>query len=57
MLLGEEYFDNNLIFALAAYNAGPGTLRRWRRELAGVEDPFCSSKACLPVKPANMYKR
>ena len=40
MLMGDEYFDNNLIFALAAYNAGPGTLRRWRRELDGVEDPL-----------------
>ena len=40
MLMGDEYFDNNLIFALAAYNAGPGTLRRWLRELDGVEDPL-----------------
>ena len=40
MLMGRDYFDGNLIFALAAYNAGPGTLRRWRRELKDVEDPL-----------------
>lgn len=40
MLLGTDYFDNNLIYALAGYNAGPGNLKRWRRELGGVDDPL-----------------
>ncbi len=40
MLMSNDYFDGNVIYALAAYNAGPGTLRRWRRELKGVEDPL-----------------
>ena len=40
MLLTEKYFDGNLIFALAGYNAGPGTVRRWQRELSDVKDPL-----------------
>ena len=40
MLLGERYFDNNLIYALAGYNAGPGNLKRWRRELKDMNDPL-----------------
>lgn len=40
MLLSPEYFDNNLIYALASYNAGPGNLKRWRRELGEIHDPL-----------------
>ncbi len=40
MLLGDRYFDNNLIYALAGYNAGPGNLKRWRRELDDMNDPL-----------------
>lgn len=39
MALGTEYlagllrrFDQNIAYALAAYNAGPGRVRRWKRE-------------------------
>ncbi len=38
MLLSKQYFNGNLIFTLAGYNAGPGNLRRWRRNLSVVED-------------------
>ncbi len=40
MLLSPDYFDNNLIYALAGYNAGPGNLKRWRRELGNINDPL-----------------
>ena len=39
MLMGDEYFDNNLIFALAAYNAGPDIAPLAART-DGVEDPL-----------------
>jgi soluble lytic murein transglycosylase len=40
MLLGKDYFSGNLIYALASYNAGPGNLKRWRRELGSLSDPL-----------------
>ncbi len=40
MLLSNEYFSGNLIYALASYNAGPGNLKRWRRELGSLSDPL-----------------
>ncbi len=39
-LLASPEIGNNLFLLTAAYNAGPGTLMRWRRELAGVTDPL-----------------
>ncbi len=49
MELGQRYLNEilampdiagNLFLAAAAYNAGPGTLARWRRELSEVDDPL-----------------
>lgn len=49
MELGQRYLAelmtmpevaNNLFLLAAAYNAGPGTLSRWRRELDGMDDPL-----------------
>ncbi len=40
MLLSDDYFQNNIIYTLAGYNAGPGTLKRWRREMSDVNDPI-----------------
>ncbi|NBR51685.1 MAG: hypothetical protein EBT87_08010, partial [Alphaproteobacteria bacterium] len=31
MLMGEDYFNGSLVHMLAAYNGGPGNVRRWRR--------------------------
>ncbi|WP_448206092.1 lytic transglycosylase domain-containing protein [Azospirillum sp. sgz302134] len=40
-LLGSPEVGNNLFLLAAAYNAGPGTLMRWRRDtLADVRDPL-----------------
>lgn len=49
MELGQRYLNEvlampeiggNLFLAAAAYNAGPGTLQRWRREMSDVSDPL-----------------
>ena len=39
-LLNSSDIGNNLFLMAAAYNAGPGTLMRWRKELAGITDPL-----------------
>ncbi|MHC6526463.1 murein transglycosylase [Vibrio proteolyticus] len=35
-----EQYDNNRIFAFAAYNAGPGRVKQWRQRSAGELDAF-----------------
>ena len=39
-LLNSSDIGNNLFLMAAAYNAGPGTLMRWRKDLAGITDPL-----------------
>lgn len=54
MLLGDDYFDNSLLLTLAAYNGGPGNVRRWRRELKGVTDPLLFIES-LPAPETRDY--
>ncbi|HYH21978.1 MAG TPA: lytic transglycosylase domain-containing protein [Azospirillum sp.] len=39
-LLGMPEIGNNLFLFAAAYNAGPGNLLKWRREMDDVDDPL-----------------
>lgn len=54
MLMTEEQFDANLIYTLAAYNGGPGNVRRWRRELKDVVDPLVFIES-LPAPETRDY--
>jgi soluble lytic murein transglycosylase-like protein len=54
MLMGETYFSGSLVHMLAAYNGGPGNVRRWRRELASVKDPLLFIES-LPAPETRDY--
>ena len=54
MLMSDEYFANSLVHMLAAYNGGPGNVRRWRRELTQVKDPLLFIES-LPAPETRDY--
>lgn len=39
-MLDEPTIGGNLFYAVTAYNAGPGTLRKWRRQVNYRDDPL-----------------
>lgn len=39
-LLEQQGVDNDLLSMAIAYNAGPGNLRKWKRELSEIDDPL-----------------
>lgn len=39
-LLDQQGVGNDLLSMAIAYNAGPGNLRKWKRELADIHDPL-----------------
>ena len=39
-LLGLDIVSNNLIYLAAAYNGGPGNLKKWKEETNYLEDPL-----------------
>jgi len=39
-LLGLEIVSNNLIYLAAAYNGGPGNLKKWKKETNFLDDPL-----------------
>ena len=40
MLLKTPKYENNLLLSIASYNAGPGNVGRWLRQMKNKEDPL-----------------
>ncbi|PMH39920.1 lytic murein transglycosylase [Vibrio sp. 10N.286.49.B3] len=49
-----DQYDNNRIFALAAYNAGPNRVKQWRERSAGQLDPYAFIES-IPFKETRGY--
>src|SRR5687768_2593611 len=48
-----RHFDNNLVFALAAYNAGPHRVKTWRQRWPGLPmDEFIEN---IPFQETRLY--
>ena len=55
-LLNEPLIEKSLVRLLAAYNGGPGNLRKWLRKVDHQDDPFLLVESMPPAKPAIMSK-
>lgn len=55
-LLDRREIGGNLLYALAAYNSGPGNLRKWLKEVRHGEDPLLFIES-LPVLETRLFIR
>lgn len=53
-LLSRDYIDGDLFSLMIAYNAGPGNLYKWKRNLSSVEDPLLFIET-IPVAETRAY--
>ncbi|MDW3206257.1 MAG: transglycosylase SLT domain-containing protein [Alphaproteobacteria bacterium] len=53
-VLGLKEINGNLLYALAAYNAGPGNLNRWRKRIDYSDDPLLFIES-LPSRETRNY--
>lgn len=53
-LLQDPHIDGDLFYAVAAYNGGPGNLRKWRRRTDYKDDPLLFIES-IPLKETRIY--
>ena len=53
-ILSKDGIDGNLIYALIAYNRGPGRLREWRRKVDYRDDPLLFIES-IPVRETRIF--
>ena len=53
-LLAKEFIDGNLFFMMAAYNAGPGNLMKWKKKMRYQNDPLLFIEL-LPAAQTRIY--
>ena len=54
MLLTQEGYENNLFYVVAAYNAGPGNLKKWRKKVNYKDDPLLFIES-IPSRETRLY--
>ncbi len=53
-LMSYPHIRNNLLYLAAAYNAGPGNLKKWQKRAQGIDDPFLFIET-LPSRETRNY--
>lgn len=53
-LMAKEFIDGNLFFMMAAYNAGPGNLMKWKKKMRYQNDPLLFIEL-LPAAQTRIY--
>ena len=53
-LLNKDFIDGNLFFMMAAYNAGPGNLMKWKKKMRYNNDPLLFIEL-LPAAQTRIY--
>lgn len=56
-LLGYKDIGNELLSLAIAYNAGPGNLRKWKKELAHIDDPLLFIEMIPMAETRNYVER
>jgi soluble lytic murein transglycosylase-like protein len=56
-LLEQGAVDNELMSLAIAYNAGPGNLRKWKKELGDIDDPLLFIEMIPMAETRNYVER
>ena len=53
-LLEKDYINGNLFYMMVAYNAGPGNLLKWKKQIKDNDDPLLFIEI-IPAKETRLY--